>query len=247
MPMKNASRGNWSLKTLKLSVKSVYFWLNSIASVDFTHVELYAMIFYVLANNFAYFTEAKVYLKSVIYFLRSDFSLLLQIYQNTKINMLVFWYLCTSSFFRAQKILDENYLGATNASFSGLLTILAIPTILKILVFTNKSSSNYTAFKRYVQTIYHTLTWYRNDLRPGTKAWKSLETVRKLHLSANKSASRNNMGIISQKDMAITQFGFMGYLVLSGRKLGLFLSKDEVDCILHFWRVHGFLMGIHEE
>lgn len=149
--------------------------------------------------------------------------------------------------FRAQKLLDDNYVGATNASFTGLLTILAIPSILKILVYTNKSSSNYTAYKRYVQTIYHTLAWYRNELKPGSKSWKSLETVRKLHFAATTSASRNNMGIVSQKDMAITQYGFIGYMVMAGEKIGMFLTQEDKECIIHFYRVLGNLLGIHDE
>lgn len=149
--------------------------------------------------------------------------------------------------FRAQKMLNDNYVGAVNASFSGLLTILAVPSILKLLIFTNKSSTEYTAYKRYVQTIYHTLTWYRNDFRPGTKAWKSLETVRKLHFSASIAGRKHNIGIISQKDMCVTQFGFFGYMILCGEKNGLFLSKEDKMDIIHFWRVQGYLLGIHEE
>lgn len=148
---------------------------------------------------------------------------------------------------RAHELLEDNHVAASGSSFSGLLTILAVPTILKILIFTDKSSSTYTAYKRYVQTIYHALTWYRNDFRPGTKAWKSLEAVRKMHFNATTVASKNKVGIVSQKDMAVTQFGFMGFTLLSSQKIGMFLGEAEKECIMHFWRVQGFLLGIKDE
>lgn len=91
------------------------------------------------------------------------------------------------------------------------------------------------------------LSWFREDLKPGTKAWKSLEAVRKFHFTASKSAENNQVGIIMQKDMAITQFGFMGFSVLTAKKMGIFTSRNNLDAFCHFWRVIGSLIGIHDE
>jgi hypothetical protein len=134
-----------------------------------------------------------------------------------------------------------------NGCLTGLLAILAIPTILNVLIFTGKSSNTYTAYKRYIQTVFHTLSWFRTDLKPGTKAWKSLEAVRKFHFSASSSAGKNKIGIISQKDMAATQYGFMGYIVLTNEKMGIHADQESLDAFVHFWRVLGHLLGIHEE
>ena len=131
--------------------------------------------------------------------------------------------------------------------YMGLLAILAIPSILNVLIHTKKSSSNMTAYKRYMQTIYHTLTWFRHDLEPGTKAWKSLEAVRKFHFSASRSAKNANVGIISQRDMAITQYGFMGFTVLSQKETGVQGSKKDLEDYCHFWRVLGNVIGIQDE
>lgn len=51
----------------------------------------------------------------------------------------------------------------------GLLAILAIHTILDVLICTKNSSTPVTAYKRYLQTLFHTINWYRYDLKPGTK------------------------------------------------------------------------------
>lgn len=133
------------------------------------------------------------------------------------------------------------------AMYMGLLSILAIPTILDVLVYTNKSSSDLTAYKRYMQTIFHTLCWFRNDLKPGTKAWNSLLAVRKFHFSGSRSAMNANIGIISQKDMAITQYGFMGYIVMSQKEVGVQGSRKEIEDFFHFWRVVGHVIGIKDE
>jgi hypothetical protein len=131
--------------------------------------------------------------------------------------------------------------------YMGLLAILAIPSILNVLVHTNKSSTDMTAYKRYMQTIYHTLTWFRHDLKPGTKSWKSLEAVRKFHFSASRSAKNANVGMISQKDMAITQYGFIGFVVLSRNEIGIQSSQKEIEDFCHLWRVLGHVIGIKNE
>lgn len=131
--------------------------------------------------------------------------------------------------------------------YLGLLAILAIPTILNVLVHTNQSSSDVTAYKRYIQTIYHTLLWFRHDMKPGTKAWKSLDGVRRQHLHATKSASKSKVGIVSQKDMAITQYGFMGFSVASKNFVGFVGNQQDMEDYCHFFRVLGSVLGIKDE
>lgn len=131
--------------------------------------------------------------------------------------------------------------------YVGLLAILAIPTILCVLVHTKKSSSPVTAYKRYMRTIFHTLVWFRYDLKHGTKAWQSIEAVRKFHFSASRSAAKAEVGTISQKDLALTQFGFMGFIVKNRNELGIHCKDDDVLAFIHFWRVLGSLIGIRDE
>ena len=150
-------------------------------------------------------------------------------------------------YFRAQQVFANNFFAVFYSMYLGLLAILAIPSILNVLVFTEKSSSDQTAYKRYMQTIYHTLSWFRYDLKPGTKAWKSLAAVRKFHFSASKSAQKATVGLISQKDMAITQYGFIGFIVLSQKQTGVQASRDEMEDYCHLWRVLGHIIGIKDE
>ncbi len=98
-----------------------------------------------------------------------------------------------------------------------------------------------------METIFHTLSWFRSEIKPGSTAWRSLEVVRNLHFSASVSGETSKMGIVSQKDMAITQYGFMGFVVMSGDKFGIFADKSDFESIIHFWRVLGSLLGIRDE
>lgn len=47
--------------------------------------------------------------------------------------------------------------------------------------------------------------------------------------------------------MALTQFGFMGFIVLSPEKLGIQVSNKDLEAFVHFWRVIGHLIGIKEQ
>lgn len=55
------------------------------------------------------------------------------------------------------------------AGLCGLIAVLAIPTSLEVLIFTGRSSTPLKAYRRYVQTIRHTMNWYEEELIPGSK------------------------------------------------------------------------------
>ncbi|KAG5683876.1 hypothetical protein PVAND_013137 [Polypedilum vanderplanki] len=148
---------------------------------------------------------------------------------------------------RAQISFKNHFFAIFYSMYLGLITILAIPSILKVLIHTQKSSSDVTAYKRYMQTIYHTLAWFRHDLKPGTRAWQSLQAVRNMHFHASQSANAAAKGIISQKDIAITQFGFMGYSILLKDKTGCFFSEQDIEDYCHYFRVLGHLIGLKDE
>jgi hypothetical protein len=53
-------------------------------------------------------------------------------------------------------------------------------------------------------------------------------------------------GIISQKDMALTQFTFMGFMLLNPKMFGIVGSIEQFEAFNHLWRVLGYLLGIQE-
>jgi len=68
-------------------------------------------------------------------------------------------------FFRGQKYFYDNFYAMMVAKLIGLVLVLSIPTILDVLVHSNKSSEPYTAFRRYVDTIRHMIRWYNYDVK----------------------------------------------------------------------------------
>uniref|UniRef100_A0A182WAG4 ER-bound oxygenase mpaB/mpaB'/Rubber oxygenase catalytic domain-containing protein n=1 Tax=Anopheles minimus TaxID=112268 RepID=A0A182WAG4_9DIPT len=148
---------------------------------------------------------------------------------------------------RAQAFFKRNFLAMFLGKLCGLLAIVTVPSILRILVHTNQSSEPKTAYRRYIATILHTLEWYYEDMVPSSRAWKSITYVRKTHAGVSKQAASVRTGmIISQRDMAITQFGFVGYAIISYRKLGVQFDPEDMDALVHLWRVIGHMMGIEE-
>ncbi|XP_065085603.1 uncharacterized protein LOC135707681 isoform X2 [Ochlerotatus camptorhynchus] len=146
-----------------------------------------------------------------------------------------------------QQFFQENLSAVVTAGFCGLISVLAIPSILEVLIFTQQSSTTTTAYKRYVLTVLHTLNWYFEELRPGSKSWKSLEYVRRIHTVSGKRANaKDSRMLVSQKDVAITQFGFVGYVVLSHRKLGVQYSREGMEGFIHLWRTIGFMLGLED-
>lgn len=78
------------------------------------------------------------------------------------------------------------------------------------------------------------------------RAWQSIDTVRKMHAVVNKRSVKAGVGIISQKDMAITQFLFMGYSLLMPDMFGIVGSYEQFDAFNHFWRLIVYLLGTED-
>ena len=70
--------------------------------------------------------------------------------------------------------------------------------------------------------------------------------VRTRHCTAARKARKAGFGPISQLDMVLTQFGFMGFGLLVPEKLGLSGSPEEQEGFIHFWRTVGHLLGIED-
>lgn len=63
----------------------------------------------------------------------------------------------------------ENQMGVLMTNFIGLILLLSVPSGLRILHGTGKSSTPATARDRYVDTILHTVSWYNYPLDNSTK------------------------------------------------------------------------------
>lgn len=115
-----------------------------------------------------------------------------------------------SYLFSGQQYFHDNRCGMFESNLFGLITLLCEPRGLKLLDATGRSSTTATAKRRYVSTIRHVQLWYEIDLTPGSKSWKSLQRVRQMHFHASQLGGAKGIGGISQMELGLTTFGFMG-------------------------------------
>ena len=52
---------------------------------------------------------------------------------------------------------------------------------------------------------------------------------------------------MTQKDMVLTQFAFIGILIKYPVQLGFHHIDDEMECLVHFWRYIGYALGIEDK
>lgn len=80
-----------------------------------------------------------------------------------------------------------------------------------------------------------------------SRLWKSIADIRRMHNSASAVGCKAGLNRISQKDMALTQLGFIGFAVARGHLTGIQDQKEQnLKGFIHLWRVVGFLLGIED-
>lgn len=68
------------------------------------------------------------------------------------------------------------------------------------------------------------------------------------HCAASRASEKSGLGLrVTQKDMALTQFGFLGMLVVRKKELALTGTEEDEMAIVHFWRVVGYMLGIQDK
>lgn len=72
-------------------------------------------------------------------------------------------------FYRGQQFFKKYFFGFAASYIVGLLALFAVPSMIRVLSGTRKSSSPRTAYRRYWSTLGHLFTWVHSDLKPGTR------------------------------------------------------------------------------
>lgn len=69
-----------------------------------------------------------------------------------------------------------------------------------------------------------------------------------LHCAASRVSDKSGLGLrVTQKDMALTQFGFVGMLLIRKKELGIVGTIEDEEAIVHFWRTIGYMLGIQNK
>ncbi|CAO1335150.1 unnamed protein product [Diamesa tonsa] len=151
-------------------------------------------------------------------------------------------------FKRGQRYFFDNRFGMMTSNLYGLFSLLCDPRGSQFLDRTGKSSDKISAKKRYASTTQTMLNWYKIDFEAGSKSWESLKRVRKMHLLATQASLKKGNQMIVQSEMALTQFGFMGYALVRPHLLGIkHDNTEDRESFVHFWAVVGCMLGIEDQ
>ncbi|XP_024943437.1 uncharacterized protein LOC107270262 [Cephus cinctus] len=100
-------------------------------------------------------------------------------------------------FLRGQKFAQDHLFGVYFAELLSLFALFSFRDGLKPMIVTGKSSTPYTAFRRYLSTGVRIRNWYTEDpWLKGTAAYKDIQTVRRMH-----SAVRQRLWKINKEDI----------------------------------------------
>lgn len=153
-------------------------------------------------------------------------------------------------FNRAKDIFREHIFSFFFAHLVGLAMVVTKPSLLEPLTNTGRSSNLPSLYRRYLSTLRHVKCWYEGDIwSTGGAAAASINKVRQMHSAVSGQLSSRRCPVtggayLSQLDMAVTQFAFIGLVVLYPHQLGLFVTEGDLECVLHFWRCVGYKLGM---
>lgn len=150
-------------------------------------------------------------------------------------------------FHLGQQAFFNNMFSMMVAKLAGVISLLTIPSVLDVIKFTKQSSTPCIAYRRYVSTVLHMFIWYKKEPYKQIEFLKSLKIIRKKHCIVFRRSYEAGIRKASQADMAYAQFGFIGYILLCTEQLGICTTDEEMDGLVHFWRVIGCVLGMEDK
>lgn len=77
--------------------------------------------------------------------------------------------------------------------------------------------------------------------------YKSINVIRWKHKTSSERSKNAGVGPIYQRDMVLTQFCFVGYILMTPKYFGIRSEPIEDEAFNHFWRVNGYMLGIPDK
>ncbi|XP_042902767.1 uncharacterized protein [Parasteatoda tepidariorum] len=153
-------------------------------------------------------------------------------------------------FSRAREIFKNHFFSIFFSHLAGLMLIVHMPSMTEPLMSTGNSSNIVCLFRRYLSTLVHIRRWYEGDIfDPKDPAHQSITMVRGMHKRVADKLNgpcRRRCMAVSQYDMALTQFAFIGLIALHPKHVGLHCSQYDLECLIHFWRGIGYMLGVED-
>lgn len=74
--------------------------------------------------------------------------------------------------------------------------------------------------------------------------YKTINVIHRKHKTSSKKSQKAGVGGIYQRDVAFTQFSFIGFILIAPRSIGMCNKPQEEEAFNHFWRVMGHMLQI---
>lgn len=171
-------------------------------------------------------------------------------------------YFIEERFKRAQQTINKFYTSASMASSVGLMLLLQLKCILDPLLKTGRSQTVTHLWDRYTATVKYIRSCYETEFfDEASDGWRYILIVRGMHQRIHKLMNEQHSNLlnddssqnqkivwVNQYDMAITQFAFIGLLLLEPEKCAAYsIKEDELLDIVHYWRLLSYYFGIEDQ
>lgn len=157
-------------------------------------------------------------------------------------------------FERAQATCQKYYTNLSMSSFTGLVLLMQVDSILIPLLKTGKSRTVADLYDRYTGTAKYIRNIYETDFYdPSSKGGQDIKLVRAMHkrihsMMNGSTGEAENQIWVNQYDMALTQFAFIGLFLLKPDKCGSYhVNRQELSDISYYWRLISYYFGIEEQ
>jgi len=153
---------------------------------------------------------------------------------------------------RVNRFFEEHAMPLFLLWHCALVIGFSLPSLLGALVFTHASDNPEASLKRYTRTGQHLAAWHMGNIfDPASPAFASVQSVRQMHRGVRDSMQEKmppqQRRCISMCDMAFVQLGFVGPVILFGRKVGVRDGNEALDDFVYFWRCVGYQLGMADE
>ena len=148
---------------------------------------------------------------------------------------------------RVRTLFKDNFFSVMVTMLYGLVCLMYVPSVSNVLEATKKTNTRVGAFSRYLNTINHVIAWIGKDMLARRQ---SLLQVRMLHTRANRTAvaKYGQDGAMSQFDMVVTQWAFVGPFFIFPERVGIStITRRDLEAIAHYMYVVGYVMGVKDE
>uniref|UniRef100_A0A1B6DAA0 ER-bound oxygenase mpaB/mpaB'/Rubber oxygenase catalytic domain-containing protein n=1 Tax=Clastoptera arizonana TaxID=38151 RepID=A0A1B6DAA0_9HEMI len=92
-----------------------------------------------------------------------------------------------------QQFALDYYFGVNYSQMISLFIMFSFPGGLEPLIYTDKSSTPYTAYKRYLSTASRVRSWFETDVwSENSEGYKNIKRVRAMHLNVSKKLNSSS-------------------------------------------------------